>query len=199
MYHAIVFLPLIGFLLAGMFGKTIGAKGAEYVTSGFLIIAALLSWIAFITVGLGGGEPQSIQVLRWINSGSLNINWAFRIDTLTVVMLVVVNGEIDPPYTDGDDRIQDLSQDFNSQRERDYMNENPGLVQALVTVIVAKGVPDDTTVQLWEKVMMRVYNNDDKDKATHYIDTEPWESQPGFWTITPNEAPVGEWKKIHKN
>ncbi|MCA9784932.1 MAG: hypothetical protein H6678_14520 [Candidatus Delongbacteria bacterium] len=115
------------------------------------------------------------------------------------IEMIVVNGEIDPPYTDGDDRIQDLSQDFNSQRERDYMNENPGLVQALVTVIVAKGVPDDTTVQLWEKVMMRVYNNDDKDKATHYIDTEPWESQPGFWTITPNEAPVGEWKKIHKN
>ncbi|MEC9343101.1 MAG: NADH-quinone oxidoreductase subunit L [Pseudomonadota bacterium] len=91
MYHAIVFLPLLGFLLAGLFGKSIGAKGAEYVTTGFLVIAAVLSWIAFFTVALSGGEAQSVQVLRWINSGELNVNWAFRIDTLTVVMLVVVN------------------------------------------------------------------------------------------------------------
>ncbi len=91
MYHAIVFLPLFGFLLAGLFGKSIGAKGSEYVTSGFLIVAAVLSWIAFFSVGFSTTEPQSIQVLRWIDSGALNVNWAFRIDTLTVVMLVVVN------------------------------------------------------------------------------------------------------------
>ncbi|GIL00755.1 MAG: NADH:ubiquinone oxidoreductase subunit L [Alphaproteobacteria bacterium] len=91
MYHAIVFLPLAGFLIAGLFGRSIGAKGAEYVTSGLLVVAAVLSWVAFFIVTLGEGGPQSIQVMRWINSGALNVNWAFRIDTLTVVMLVVVN------------------------------------------------------------------------------------------------------------
>ncbi|HSO48258.1 MAG TPA: NADH-quinone oxidoreductase subunit L, partial [Rhizobiaceae bacterium] len=91
MYHAIVFLPLLGFLLAGLFGRTLGAKGSEYVTTGFLIIAAALSWVAFFAVAFGEGGAQQIQVLRWLDSGSLNVNWAFRIDTLTVVMLVVVN------------------------------------------------------------------------------------------------------------
>ncbi len=91
MYHAIVFLPLLGFLLAGLFGRTLGAKGSEYVTTGFVIIAAALSWVAFFTVAFGEGGVQQIQVLRWLDSGSLNVNWAFRIDTLTVVMLVVVN------------------------------------------------------------------------------------------------------------
>ena len=91
MYHAIVFLPLAGFLLAGMFSKSLGIKGCEYVTTGLMIIAAVLSWIAFFSVGFSEAETQQIQILRWIESGSLAVNWAFRIDTLTVVMLVVVN------------------------------------------------------------------------------------------------------------
>ncbi|WP_223478566.1 NADH-quinone oxidoreductase subunit L [Oricola indica] len=91
MYHAIVFLPLIGALIAGLAGTSIGAKASEYVTSGIMIFVALLSWIAFFSVGLSDEPAFTIQVLRWIQTGGLDINWAFRIDTLTVVMLVVVN------------------------------------------------------------------------------------------------------------
>lgn len=91
MYHAIVFLPLIGFLTAGLFAKTLGSKACEYITTGFLMISALLSWVAFFSVGFGHGEPQVVQVLDWLNVGKLSANWSFRIDTLTVVMLVVVN------------------------------------------------------------------------------------------------------------
>lgn len=91
MYHAIVFLPLIGFLTAGLFAKTLGSKACEYITTGFLMISAVLSWVAFFSVGFGTGEPQVVQVLDWLNVGTLTANWSFRIDTLTVVMLVVVN------------------------------------------------------------------------------------------------------------
>ncbi|MCV0398089.1 MAG: NADH-quinone oxidoreductase subunit L [Rhizobiaceae bacterium] len=91
MYQAIVFLPLAGFLIAGLFGRSIGAKASEYVTSGFLVVAALLSWIAFFQVGFGAGEAFTVPVLRFIESGALQADWALRIDTLTVVMLVVVN------------------------------------------------------------------------------------------------------------
>lgn len=91
MYHAIVFLPLIGFLIAGLFPKTLGSKACEYITTGFLMISAALSWIAFFSVGFGNSEPQVVQVLDWLNVGTLTANWSFRIDTLTVVMLVVVN------------------------------------------------------------------------------------------------------------
>ncbi|MER9326307.1 NADH-quinone oxidoreductase subunit L [Mesorhizobium sp. M0488] len=91
MYQAIVFLPLLGFLIVGLFGTSLGAKASEYITSGFLVIAAVLSWIAFFTVGFGHGEVFTVPVLRWIESGGLEASWALRIDTLTVVMLVVVN------------------------------------------------------------------------------------------------------------
>jgi len=90
MYHAIVFLPLLGALIAGFGGRALGAKACEYVTSGFLVIAAILSWIALITVGFSEADPRTVQVMRFMDSGNLDVDWAFRIDTLTVVMLVVV-------------------------------------------------------------------------------------------------------------
>ncbi|UDF29929.1 UNVERIFIED_ORG: NADH-quinone oxidoreductase subunit L [Roseateles sp. XES5] len=88
---AIVFLPLIGFLIAGLGGNAIGAKASEYVTSGFMIIATVLSWIVFFDVALGETEMIKVGVLRWIQSGGFDVEWAFRVDTLTAVMLVVVN------------------------------------------------------------------------------------------------------------
>jgi NADH-quinone oxidoreductase subunit L len=90
MYQAIVFLPLLGFLIAGLFGRSIGARACEYITSGFLVISAVLSWIAFFTVAFGEGEVFTVPVLRWIQSGGVQADWALRIDTLTVVMLIVV-------------------------------------------------------------------------------------------------------------
>ncbi|MBE1709213.1 MULTISPECIES: NADH-quinone oxidoreductase subunit L [Mesorhizobium] len=91
MYQAIVFLPLLGFLIVGLFGTSLGAKASEYITSGFLVISAVLSWVAFFSVGFGHGEVFTVPVLHWIQSGGLDASWALRIDTLTVVMLVVVN------------------------------------------------------------------------------------------------------------
>ena len=90
MYHLIVFLPLIGFLIAGLFGRLIGARGSEIVTTSLLIVSALLSWVAFFNVGFGSGTTR-VQIASWISSGQLQVDWAFRVDTLTAVMLVVVN------------------------------------------------------------------------------------------------------------
>jgi NADH-quinone oxidoreductase subunit L len=91
MYHAIVFLPLLGFLIAGLGGRAIGSAASEYITSGLLVVSAALSWVAFFSVAMGDGEAFTVPVLRFIQSGGLDVDWAFRIDTLTVVMLVVVN------------------------------------------------------------------------------------------------------------
>ena len=51
-YQAIVFLPILGALIAGFFGRFIGARAAELVTSACLVVAAVLSWIVFTQVGL---------------------------------------------------------------------------------------------------------------------------------------------------
>ncbi len=90
MYHAIVFLPLVGFLIAGFFGRMIGPRPSELITTSLLVIAAVLSWVAFVQVGFGPGTTR-VQIATWMQSGGMQVDWAFRIDTLTVVMLVVVN------------------------------------------------------------------------------------------------------------
>ena len=90
MYTAIVFLPLLGFLIAGVFGRSMGPRPSEIITTSLLFLSAVLSWVAFIHVGLGAGPATTPVLGEWISSGALKIDWALRIDTLTVVMLVVV-------------------------------------------------------------------------------------------------------------
>ena len=91
MYTAIVFLPLLGALIAGLSGRIIGARGAEIVATALLFVSAFLSCAAFVDVGLAG-NVQTVPIANWISSGSFTVEWALRIDTLTAVMLVVVNG-----------------------------------------------------------------------------------------------------------
>lgn len=92
MYQAIVFLPLVGFLIAGLAGRSIGAKASEYLTSGLLVVSALLSWVAFFSAAMAHeAETLIVPIMRFIDSGSLSVDWSLRIDTLTAVMLVVVN------------------------------------------------------------------------------------------------------------
>ena len=91
-YSSIVFLPLIGALITGLFGKTIGARSSEILTSSLVSISAILSWIVLADVGwVNGANDDVVVILKWLTSGNLDLNWSIRIDTLTAVMLVVVN------------------------------------------------------------------------------------------------------------
>ena len=89
MEAATVFLPLVGAIIAGFFGRVIGDRGAYWVTSTLLVVSALLSCILFYNVALQG-DPRTIEILQWVNSGSFEFAWSLKVDTLTVVMLMVV-------------------------------------------------------------------------------------------------------------
>jgi len=91
MYSAIVFLPLLGFLIAGLFGRFIGARASEIVTTGLLFVSAVLSCFAFYDVALLG-HTGIMPLAEWIHSGDFAADWTIRVDTLTAVMLVVVTG-----------------------------------------------------------------------------------------------------------
>jgi NADH-quinone oxidoreductase subunit L len=92
MYAAIVFLPLLGCVIAGLFGRLIGSRQSELVTTGLLFVSAALSIVSFGQVALGGGATQIIPLLEWVHSGSFIADWTIRVDTITAVMLVVVTG-----------------------------------------------------------------------------------------------------------
>src|SRR6202163_581175 len=138
MIQAIVFLPLIGAILAGLIsifgaharnrsGDTVehhddahgvdahasdahddhaagdqghddhaiepaaaGSRAAELITTGLLLVSAALSWFALVDVGFMHHDVR-IALFPWITSGDLQVAWSLRVDTLTAVMLVVVN------------------------------------------------------------------------------------------------------------
>ncbi|MDQ2083102.1 NADH-quinone oxidoreductase subunit L [Xanthobacteraceae bacterium Astr-EGSB] len=132
MYQAIVFLPLLGCILAGLISlagararfpggepsefdhghggheshaaahdahghddhgahepAAAGSRFAELATTALLFISMLLSWLAFVKVGLGQEEFRA-PILQFITVGDLKVDWGLRVDTLTTVMLVVV-------------------------------------------------------------------------------------------------------------
>src|ERR1700689_2825418 len=137
MIQAIVFLPLIGAILAGLIsifgaharnpsGDTMehhddahgadahaleahdddaddhghddhaveppaaGSRAAELITTGLLFVSAGLSWFVLVDVGFLHHDAR-IALFPWITSGDLQVAWSLRVDTLTAVMLVVVN------------------------------------------------------------------------------------------------------------
>jgi NADH-quinone oxidoreductase subunit L len=67
-----------------------GSRAAELITTCLLMISAALSWVTLVDVGFMHHDYR-IALLPWINSGDLQVSWALRVDTLTAVMLVVVN------------------------------------------------------------------------------------------------------------
>jgi hypothetical protein len=89
MYLAIITLPLLGAITAGLLGRKVGVTGAQLITSGSVITTCFLATIAFYEVGLKI-SPVSIKLFSWIDSESLTIDWGFNFDALTVSMLIPV-------------------------------------------------------------------------------------------------------------
>ena len=91
MYVAAIFLPLIGAVIAGLFGRRIGDRASMYVTSGLLVVSAILGGIILYEVGFAKtGPAEPIRLYTWMASGELSVDWALRFDTLAAVMVVVV-------------------------------------------------------------------------------------------------------------
>ncbi len=87
----VVFLPVIGLLVNLLIGKRIGEIGVGLVASlaagGAFVVSALMAF------GLSSNpEPVNVPFLEWINIGTLSANWGFRVDTLSVTMMLVVSG-----------------------------------------------------------------------------------------------------------
>ncbi|PQM29467.1 NADH-quinone oxidoreductase subunit L [Sphingopyxis lindanitolerans] len=90
MIQAIVFLPLLAAIVAGLGQRVIGNGPSKIITTGALFVSCALSWPIFLSFVAGSAEPSVTPVLHWVSSGALQFNWELRVDALTAVMLVVV-------------------------------------------------------------------------------------------------------------
>lgn len=84
----IVFLPLLGFLTAALFGKLLGDRKSQLVTCIPMVISAFLAVNLLFEVV--GAAPITLNLLNWIYVGDFTVDWTIRIDTLSVVMMCVV-------------------------------------------------------------------------------------------------------------
>ena len=90
MIQALVFLPLVAALIAGLGNRAIGNVPAKLLTTGALFISCALAWGIFLPMMGGQTQPYVAHVLDFIHSGDLDVAWSLRVDMLTAVMLVVV-------------------------------------------------------------------------------------------------------------
>src|SRR5665213_3476484 len=87
----LVFLPLLGALIAGLFGRRIGDTASMAVTTGLLFVASALGWLTFGQVIWGGWPAHfTVQLAPFIDVGAFRSAWSVRVDSLSAVMLVVV-------------------------------------------------------------------------------------------------------------
>ena len=148
MEKLIVLLPLLAAIISGFFGKIIGNKTSQILTSLFVSISALLSIYVFYDV-INNDYSNNIIVAKWISSGLLDVNWSIKIDQLSAVMLVVVTlvSAIVHVYS-----IGYMSHDPNQPRFMSYLS--------LFTFAMLVLVTSDNFLQLffgWEGVGLCSY------------------------------------------
>ena len=90
MLYLILFLPLLGSFISAFFYKKIGDRTCQIITSAFIVTGAILSSIILLET-IKTGKVYEYPILNWITSGSLKLHWSIYVDSLTAVMLVVVN------------------------------------------------------------------------------------------------------------
>ena len=89
MVYLIVFLPLLGSIIAGFLGRRLGDKISLYLTSSLLLISMTLSWITFWQLS-SNHVDKVYPLMEWMNVGNFSIVWSLRHDMLSAVMMIVI-------------------------------------------------------------------------------------------------------------
>ena len=89
MVYLIVFLPLLGSIIAGFWGRRLGDKLSLYLTSTLLLISMALSWITFWQLS-SNHVDKVYPLMEWMNIGDFNVVWSLRHDMLSAVMMIVI-------------------------------------------------------------------------------------------------------------
>jgi len=89
MFVGAVFFPLLGACISGFLGRWIGDKAAQWSTVLCMALAALCGALAFWEVALNA-RPETVVLLTFLDVGDLDVSWALRYDTLSVVMVAMI-------------------------------------------------------------------------------------------------------------
>lgn len=90
----VVFAPLLGAIICGLFNRFIGERVAMFVATALLFVAAACAGTIFIghwqhSLHL---PAEPIRIATWIHVGDLKSTWSIRLDAISAVMMIVVTG-----------------------------------------------------------------------------------------------------------
>ena len=91
MSYILVFAPLFGFLTTIFFGKLLGDRLSQILTSSLVLISSLISFYYFYGFVFNNYQPFKHLIFNWVTSEELVLNWSIYIDQLTSIMLVIIN------------------------------------------------------------------------------------------------------------
>ena len=90
LFSVAVFAPLLGSVIAGLFGKAIGDRAAQAVTILCMLLASACGVAAFVQLVYQGGTPGVVSLGTWVEAGTFHVSWALRYDQLSAVMVAMV-------------------------------------------------------------------------------------------------------------
>lgn len=86
---SVVFLPLLGFLLAGGLGERFGDRLSQYITCGLMGLSTLCAIYLFLLLGLQE-KTLYVPLFTWIKVEFFEIQWGLQLDSLSLVMMAVI-------------------------------------------------------------------------------------------------------------
>lgn len=89
--YAIILLPLLGFLINGLFGKNlpkivVGSLATAMVFASFCIAVSI-----FINFD-SESQPVIVKAFEWFRINGVQINFGFQIDQLSLMMVMIITG-----------------------------------------------------------------------------------------------------------
>ena len=89
MYILVLFLPLLGAIVSGLFGRKIGIRGVSILTFSCIVVSLILSCYIFYEIILNSSVAY-IKLWRWFDSDLLTTYFGLQFDSLTCIMLVII-------------------------------------------------------------------------------------------------------------
>jgi NADH-quinone oxidoreductase subunit L len=89
-YAVAVFAPLLGSLVSGLLGRSIGDRAAMAVSVLCMLVAAALGPLACFQLVSGETDAGTVSLGTWVEAGHFHVSWALRYDVLAAVMVAMV-------------------------------------------------------------------------------------------------------------
>ena len=89
--YAIVLLPLIGFVINGLFGKRL----PKALVGGLATLVVFVAFLISVSIFIGfpaDGTPVIVKAFEWFTIGGIQVNFGFQIDQLSLMMMMIVTG-----------------------------------------------------------------------------------------------------------